>query len=245
MPAFTLKIIALACMILDHLGAVFPMYFPIVFRIIGRVAFPIYVYLIADGCRHTRSMPKYLLRLGIFALISQIPFDLAFNNQQAYLPVHISFIRDTNVFYTLFLGALCVFLFQKLQTFNSSLLAASALLPLLAVMRLAEWMQTDYGGFGVAFVFLMYVVPKKVPRLMVMALCCLYEFYPVALGLVLDDYALYANARGLWMLAACLLAVPLAALYNGQRGPKMKWFFYVSYPAHLLAFGCIWILLVR
>lgn len=247
MTSFVIKLIALICMLIDHLGAVFPLYFPSYCRVIGRIAFPLFVYLIADGCRYTRSMPKYLFRLGIFALISQIPFDLAFN-QTAFPGIHISFLQDVNVFYTLFLGALSVYAYQQLKTFNQKGLLLLSVLPLLGAMYLAQIVDSDYGGFGVAFVFLMYCVPPKIPRLCVMALCCAYEYNTVVwglletvLGLRLFDrsYALYVNPFSLWLLAGCLLAVPIAALHNGKRGPGMKWFFYAAYPLHLLIYAGI------
>lgn len=240
MTAFVLKIIALTCMLIDHLGAVFPQDFPFYFRIIGRVAFPLFVYLIADGCRHTRSMPQYLLRLGAFALISEIPFDLAFN-QIPYAGINIDFLKDTNIFYTLFLGALCVLVYQKLRSANRRFLPLLSIVFLTLTLFFAEWLGTDYGGFGVAFVFLMYVIPIKAPRLVVMALCCCYEFYP-AVSFYLEmgyGFTYLVESGVLWMMAACLLSVPITALYNGKRGPNLKWFFYVFYPAHLLIYACV------
>jgi len=79
------------------------------FRYIGRIAFPVYAYMIAQGCKHTKSINKYLLRLGIFALVSEIPFDIAFGYE-------ISFIRNTNVFYTLFIGAACIAVYEKIKS---------------------------------------------------------------------------------------------------------------------------------
>lgn len=240
-------------MLIDHLNAVFPMYFPSYFRIIGRVSFPIFVYMIADGCRHTRNMPKYLLRLGIFALVSQIPFDLAFN-QSSYGPLQFSFIHDTNVFYTLFLGAVCVYILQKLREIENRFALPLALVPLAGAAWLASWIITDYAGFGVVFIFLMYVIPQKTLRLWVMALWIMYRYNSVLLGGIEkafdlpwlnDNYRFYFTATGLWMLAGCLLSVPLVALYNGRRGPGMKWLFYVFYPLHLLILGGIWVMVVR
>ena len=118
MTAFVLKIIASICMLFDHTGAVFTASTPLFFRWIGRIAFPIYAYMIAQGCKHTNNIDKYLLRLGIFALISEIPFDIAFMHyytMDGALNLGINFLRNTNVFYTLFLGVACISIYEKLK----------------------------------------------------------------------------------------------------------------------------------
>ena len=81
MSAFVLKIIALAAMFTDHLYIVFPDVFPFWFRGVGRLAFPIFVYLLADGFRHTKKPERFLMRLLAFAFIAEIPYDIAFGNQ--------------------------------------------------------------------------------------------------------------------------------------------------------------------
>jgi hypothetical protein len=77
MTAFKLKLIALVAMFLDHAAVVFPEHIPLEFRAIGRLAFPIFAYLLAEGFRYTKAPEKFLLRLFAFAIISEFPFDLA------------------------------------------------------------------------------------------------------------------------------------------------------------------------
>ena len=117
MTVFSLKIIAIICMLLDHIGAVFPAFTPPLFRWIGRISFPIFAFLITEGCSHTKNMTKYMINMGIFALISEIPFDLAFN-QSFYIlrdyPLEINFFRSTNIFYTLFISIACIYTYEKL-----------------------------------------------------------------------------------------------------------------------------------
>ena len=114
LTGFQLKLIALAAMIVDHVGAVFPT--PDAFRVIGRMAFPIYAFLIAEGCRHTRNRQRYLVRLGLFALISEIPFDLAFDVilMGERFP-KVDFLRHTNVFYTLFFAVAAIHTYETLR----------------------------------------------------------------------------------------------------------------------------------
>lgn len=114
LTGFQLKLIALVTMIIDHVGAVF---FPWTddFRIIGRIAFPIYAFLIAEGCRHTRDRRRYLTGLGLFALVSEIPFDMAFGDilvGEAF--PHVDFLRHTNIFFTLFFAVAVVHICETL-----------------------------------------------------------------------------------------------------------------------------------
>lgn len=82
MSAFTLKLIALVTMIIDHVGAIF---FPqfIWLRYIGRLSMPIYAFLLVQGYMHTRNFNRYALRMGIFALLSEVPYDLLFQGTLA------------------------------------------------------------------------------------------------------------------------------------------------------------------
>jgi len=172
MTAFVLKVIATLTMLIDHVGAVFPLTFPMYFRFIGRIAFPVYAYMIAQGCKHTSNINKYLLRLGIFALISEIPFDLAFGNE-------ISFISRTNIFYTLFLGTACIAVFEKVKTFlyapkanmeqdaepgieqkgrikNKPLCVIIAALLMIPIALLGDVLDSDYGTRGVVCILIFY-----------------------------------------------------------------------------------------
>lgn len=132
LTAFHLKLIALVTMVIDHVAAVLvsirsPFY--TLLRGIGRIAFPIYAFLIAEGCRHTRSREKYLLRLGVFALISQIPFILAFFpydwDYWSDTPWML-FLNSTNVFYTMFFAVACIHIWETLRRQSRRLQLAAA-----------------------------------------------------------------------------------------------------------------------
>jgi hypothetical protein len=225
MSTFKLKIIAVVTMLIDHIGAIIPEAFGLpptgvnFLRVIGRLAFPIFVFLIAEGFHHTKSPGKFLVRLAIFALISEIPFDLALNSR-------IDFFAHTNIFYTLLLGGVAITLHKKME---SSPLRLSPLLTL-ALMFLAEVLSADYGAAGVAFIFAMYVAKNNSRlRFFLMAFFCVWLNIPA----LLQIYPFVSLIHFL-MIPATLLAVPLCISYNEKRGMDVKWFFYAFYPVHLL-----------
>ena len=202
--------IAVASMFADHAGAIFDLHDG--FRVVGRLAFPLFVYLIAEGCHYTKRMDKYILRLGIFALVSEVPFDLAFNQ-------YVDFFNVTNIFYTLWLGVVCVYVFKLLC--GKKYLWILSLVVVVIAMLAADWISSDYGSIGVLFIFLT-AVSRNIIKSVQLGVIALFMFL------------LYFPA---WdMLLASLIAVPIVAFASGERGWGAKWLFYAAYPTHLLIF---------
>lgn len=219
-----LKWIAILSMLIDHIGATLienGIYVSgsytsawvaadLVLRSVGRLAFPIFCFLLVQGFLHTKDMRKYLLRLMLFGVLSEIPFDLAF--QRSYMDWNYQ-----NVYFTLLLGLLAIWLWQRMDGpgFHRVLAAAAAL----ACVALAWLGKTDYGGWGVALIVVLYL---------------------------LRDKPLWRNLAAAAALAAAnLLEVfgyfdfLLFRSYNGERGRQPKYLFYVFYPLHIGALALI------
>ena len=201
LSGFQLKCIAILSMALDHTGAVlFPQ--EIWLRCAGRLAFPIFCFLIVEGFVHTHDVYRYMARLGVFALISEIPYDLAFRG------VCLEFAYQ-NVFFTLLIGIVMM-----------KLLSVTRLWPekaaiLILAMWLAVVLRTDYNFRGILLIFMLYVFREQ--KLLAAAAGGLWNFLYTG---TIQRYGVFS-------------AVPML-LYNGKPGRRMKYFFYIFYPAHLL-----------
>ena len=231
MNSLTLKIIALAAMIIDHMGAAFPETFGPEFRVVGRLAFPIYVFLIAEGFFHTKNSAKFLLRLFLFAIISEPFFDMALKGVGLE---DVNFFAGTNIFYTLFLGGVAIVAYQKLWDKINVL----AFAPLFLCMWLAHIFTSDYGAYGVLFIFAMYWlrgVHSKAMMITAFILLCLWPYVSFVRATHEFGFAVVPIQYWLMVPVTLLAAVPVW-LYNGKRGHGgafVKWFFYTAYPLHL------------
>ena len=222
---FHLKLIAICTMLIDHMGYTL---FPGVMwlRCVGRVAFPIFCFLIAEGCVYTHDRKKYALRLLVFALLSEIPFNLM-NSGMIWDPY------DQNVLWTLLLGALVCWLMDwalKKCTPLSFVLTGAAMV---AAYWLLEAFRTDYGGWGMLLVAALYGVHRAPSGAVVKMIAQAFGLAFFSIG-VMGGYL----SIELWSLAAL---VPIW-LYNGQRGfsnKAVQYGFYAFYPVHILALSLI------
>lgn len=209
-----LKIIAMIAMLIDHIAVQF---FPhlLLLRIPGRISFPIFAYMIAEGCRYTRNRTRYLLQLAGLGIGCQLVFTLT--TGALYLGILITFSLAVLTIYTM--DALlteksavrCVPLYLIL----SAVFFVTVLLPLLLPASLSY--ELDYGVVGVLLPVLLYYAPRKWLKLLCMAV-------------LLTLHALLYD----WVKWFALLSIPLLALYNGKRGRyQLKYRFYIFYPTHL------------
>lgn len=211
----SLKIIAIISMTIDHMGYVFFDNNSFL-RAIGRIAMPIFSFFIAEGYRYTGSKKKYLTRLGIFALISEIPFDLCFFGKV--------YFRHQNIMFTFFISVLALILFDlirgkkdndKNKYDSGRTVLAVFVVGIIGII--SSLLGTDYGILAVISVLIFYITEESEQWGR--------AFYGSAF-LSLTQTKSYYVCSGLAFF-------PLI-MYNGKKGKGMKWFFYVFYPAHLL-----------
>lgn len=206
-----LKIIAVLSMLSDHVGKeLFPQYE--ILQIFGRIAFPVFSFMIAEGCFYTRDKKKYLLKIAGLALGCQLVYFIA--EKSLY----------QNVLVTFSLSILTIFAIEFFRKRKDALSAfvliadvGAVLFLCFAMPKLVKGFQIDYGFFGLLLPVAVYFAPTKPLKLSVLA--------AVLTGLAFDLSGIQ------WY---SLLSVIVIALYNGKRGRlNLKYLFYVFYPLHL------------
>ncbi len=221
----TFKMIACLIMFVDHIGAViiekylrtlsgdefYRIYdFDLIIRYIGRLAFPMFCFLLVEGFLYTKSRARYAVRLLVFGILSEIPFNLAISGG-LWDNTH------QNVFFTLLIGLgvmiFCEKLREKWQKPWLQFIGMAVIVPTGAI--LAEYLRTDYGKIGVITIFVMYLLRNNKMREM-----------------LAGSIVLMADNAMEWTALFALIPV---ALYNGKKGKLPKLFFYLFYPVHLLA----------
>ena len=173
-----LKWVAIAAMLIDHTAAVLGGWLPPLcsglMRDVGRIAFPIFAYGIAQGCVYTHSARRYLGRLLLFAVLSELPYQLALEQP---LPPRFA---TTNVFFTLFAGAACCQIVKFCKS-KGRRWAWAAVVPVGAIVLLCEMQHTDYGGFGVLCILLPYLFWESKPA-RITALALVVAFYYIVVN---------------------------------------------------------------
>ena len=224
-----LKLIAAAAMLIDHFAYTLApeiqwMYAPLftvaskqitlfyLMRRIGRIAFPIFCFLISEGFSHTRNQKRYAYNLLLFALISEIPFNLMTSGR-------FWNIKAQNVFFTLFLGVLMMYILENMKSKPCKAFA------LVSVAAVASVLKADYGIWGALLILMLYVFKEKPIAQVILA-------FPLLSG----------------VFAAWAAFIPIN-MYNGKRGfissGIMKYFFYFFYPVHIIVLVLIKVILIN
>lgn len=198
---------------------------PTFFNVIGRIAFPIFAFQITEGYIHTKNLKQYFLRLGIFALISQIPFMIFLNS--------IGINKFTlNVFFTLILGLLCITIYDKSK--NKSL----GILLVLLLMILSELLKCDYGYYGIVLTFLFYLFKNKKSYMNISVTFLIIVKYFI-------DYINKPHIYQIYLAIGTILSLLFINLYNNKKGKNIKYLLYIFYPLHLIILSILKIFILN
>jgi len=212
MTSFILKIIAIISMFLDHLSYSIYGHFSWL-NYLGRIAFPIFAFQITEGYNNTKNLKKYFLRIGIFAILSQIPFFLFTKT-----------FTDTftlNIFFTLLAGLFSITIYDKFKNKFLGLTCCT----IIGIM--SEILHFDYGWFGILIILIFYIFKNNQVNITIAFIFAVLIKYIIAL--------LQNNYYGYYILALfTMLSIIPILLYNKKQGKKIKYFFYIFYPVHLL-----------
>lgn len=229
----TLKIIAVIAMTLDHFGQIilkngiimnatysqlsdsqfaWLLYAMEFFHILGRIAFPIFCFLIVEGFYHTHNIKKYILHLFIFAIISEPIYDLAFYG-------NLFNFNGQNVLFTLLLGLTAITILNK---FHDNFVLALVISSISSVI--SYYLRMDGWYYGIILIMLFYIFREKN---LLKYLLAGFTMFACALNFsikgIIDPYFITA-----------LSSLILISLYNQKRGLHMKYFFYAFYPGHII-----------
>lgn len=217
-----IKYIVIIAMLIDHIAWSFVPATTIlgqVMHIIGRLTGPTMAFMIAEGYIHTRDVKKYALRLGIFALISWIPYSLFEDGKWPTLQL--------GVIYSLFLGLIAIWIWDKSNLDNGKKIPIIIILCFLSIFG-------DWGIFDVIWPLIFFIYrddPKeKWRKFTILAFC---EAAAAELMVIKSEHPF----RQMFQFGILLVIPLLSYLYNGESGSKKpfhKWFFYIFYPLHLL-----------
>ena len=218
LSSFSLRLLALICMCADHAGlALFPSVGA--FRCVGRIAFPLYCFLLVQGYAHTRDLRGYARRLLLTAVLSEIPFDLLIFGQFASP-------AEQNVLFALLLSLMALYAFDRLRS-----RPLHAWLAILSLCLAAMAANISYGWLGIALSLCIHYAGQNKLRL-ALSVTGILALYSLSLFL--------SGVAQSWVFVsfcAPLSVLPML-LYSGRRGPRhpaLNFLFYASYPLHLAA----------
>ncbi len=240
MNSSQLKLLAMITMLLDHIAWVL---FPQIkiFHIIGKLAFPIFCYMISEGYLKTRDKKKYLIRLLGIALISQLPFSMTFKLAFG------EYFYALNTIFNLVLGLIAIWLYD-----NSKGKYKILYVWILSILGLVLAIDGDFTGVWMIYFFYKYhddfnKMAKKIVMIVFIS-TGVYILQIIIMGItaqapvnIIISYLFSANIFD--GLLAIFALIPIK-FYNGLKGRNVKWLFYLFYPAHLLAIYAIRVFLM-
>ena len=193
-----LKMMAMIVMLIDHIAAFLfydnhlfieplfefcnkPITLYFIFRLIGRIAFPIFAFLLVEGFQHTRSVKKYLINILLFAIISELPWNLVHGG-------HWYCVGSQNVFFTLLLGGCGLYVIENVREIRKQAFI------LIGLLVLSIFLRADYGVSGYGFILMMYALRKSELIRAVVGSCMLGSRWIAGLAFV--PISMYNGKRG-------------------------------------------------
>ncbi len=223
-----LRILAVLLMLSDHIWATY-MSFGDWMTYIGRMAFPIFAFQIAEGYIHTSNFKKYALRLLVFALISEIPFNL-FCSSGLFYPFH------QNVLFTLLLGLLAIRVIDRAKKEHTAKRIILSVLWLILICIAATIGFADYGFWGMVTVVMFYVL-RDFPFAWVAQLVAMVLIHAVLLEGRVFLVEIFGRTLEIPTQSFAVFSLIPIWLYGGNKGRSskiMQYGFYAFYPAHML-----------
>ena len=217
MSSFVLKIIALITMLCDHIGLTFIEHTSYL-NIIGRISFPIFAFQISEGFKHTKNLKKYIIRLIIFAVLSQMPYTLYLNS----IGIHEF---GLNIFFTLLIGLISIIIYENL--YNKYKKFYIGIIPVILLTILAELIKCDYGWYGVTIIFLFHLFKENKLYMNFIIIYMIINKYII-------DFIFKPSIYQLYFAIGAIISVLIINLYNNKKGKNIKYLLYIFYPLHLI-----------
>lgn len=219
MTSFMLKIIGVITMLFDHIGdAIFGKFS--FFNLIGRISFPIFAFQSIQGYLYTKNFKKHMLKLFVFACISQIPFMLFLSTFTSEFAL--------NIFFTLLLGLLAIYAYDACHH------KLVGIFLVFLISAIGYFIHVDYRAFGILLIFCLYIFrDKKWLMVITTIVLCFARYLP---NMIINPSLVSHYLSCIFFTSLSLLFI---LFYNKKEGPKAKYFFYLFYPLHLLILSLI------
>lgn len=233
--SFGLHILAMMFMLCDHLWAT------IIpgnewLTCVGRLAYPMFAFMIVEGYFHTSNLKKYVSRLALFAMLSEIPFNLVMGSRVFY-PIH------QNVLFTFLIGILLIYLNEKARKTNKLWVHVLTIIgTILFGFLLGLITFVDYNFAGIYMILAFYFFRgRKWWQYLGQLICMYYINFEILNGLTYE-IDLFGSTFFFPQQGFALFALILIWLYKGNQGyynKPIKWLYYSFYPVHLLLLAWI------
>ncbi len=220
-----LHIIGMVTMLIDHAYHLLLSDYKIL-NCIGRISFPIFCFLLVEGFIHTKNVCKYILRIFIFGVISEIPFNLMAGGS-------LLDIWHQNVLFTMVIGLMCLVMLKISEGYDTLLQVLNDLAAIIVCCSIAEFFKVDYGGAGILTIAFLYILRGNELGYKIMQVSVLL----VINILVFDSYMINIFGINMEIQALAVLSLPFIWLYNGEKGKGGKVFKYICYsfyPLHIV-----------